>query len=90
MCWPQHRHLFAQLKKKSRALLLSGTTLVRESKDLCWAANAVAKGSAVPTRVKEGFLITFSFVSFPNQENMALSKEAIAESLMPPGRSFLE
>lgn len=43
-------------------------------------AYTLAKASAMPARVKEGFLIIFPFVSSPNQENMVLPKEAMAES----------
>lgn len=52
-------------KRLSRAILLSRTTLARESKDLCWAAVALAADCVIILRIKE-FLIIASFTFIPN------------------------
>lgn len=64
--------------------------MARQSKDYFWVANASAMKSEMSPRVKEKLYIIFPFVSILNQENVALPKKLIPESLMPPGRFFLE
>lgn len=64
--------------------------MVRESKNLCWAADTLAMESAMSLRVKEEFLIIFPFAPIPKQENMAMPKLANPDHGKLPERSFLE
>ena len=54
-------------KRYLRSILLSRTTMARESEDLCWTSNTLAIESAMSVRIKERFLIIFLFVSTPIQ-----------------------
>ena len=54
--------------------------MIREFKDLYWAAIVLAMESAMSSGVKEGFLIILSFIFTHNQGSMALPKEANLES----------
>lgn len=74
--------------RQSRLILLSRTTLARESKDFYWAAIALVADATISSKVWERFLIIVPFTSVPTKGNRALAKEVI-QSQMSPGRSFL-
>lgn len=66
-------------KRLSEAILLPRTTLARRSKDLCWAAVALAVDSATISGMKK-FLIIVSFIFIPNQGSRNLPKGMDPES----------
>ena len=74
----QHNYLLAQ--QKIGTLLLSRTTLTRESRDFCWADIALAADSVISSRVKERSLIIASFVLTLSLGRRDLPKEAKFES----------